>query len=74
MPPTQDPLFSGMGQAVRIATDLLASLIVGGGLGWLVDTYLLSSAPWGVVVGLMLGLAAGIRNAYRAAQRWGADE
>ena len=66
-------MFAGMGQAVRIATDLLASLIVGGGLGWLVDVYLLPSRPWGVIIGLVLGLVAGSRNAYRASQRWGSD-
>ncbi len=70
MPPPNDPLYSGLGQAVRIGTDLLASLVVGGGLGWAVDTYLLGSKPWGLVVGLILGIIAGIRNAYRAAQRW----
>lgn len=70
MPPPQDPFYAGLGQAVRIGTELLAALIVGGGLGWIVDTYLLGSAPWGLVVGLMLGAAAGVRNAYRAAQRW----
>jgi ATP synthase protein I len=70
MPPTQDPLYAGLGQAVRIGTELLAALIVGGGLGWLVDTYLLGTNPWGIVVGLVLGAAAGVRNAYRMAQRW----
>jgi ATP synthase protein I len=70
MPPSQDPFYAGLGQAVRIGTDLLAALIVGGGLGWTVDTYLLNSTPWGMVVGLVLGVIAGIRNAYRAAMRW----
>lgn len=70
MPPSQDPFYAGLGQAVRIGTDLLASLIVGGGLGWAIDTYLLDSTPWGVVVGLGLGVTAGIRNAYRSAMRW----
>ncbi|MCA9464975.1 MAG: AtpZ/AtpI family protein [Nitrospira sp.] len=70
MAPSQDPLFSGLGQAMRVGTDLLAALIVGGFLGWLVDSYVLGSTPWGVAVGLILGLVAGIRNAYRAAQRW----
>ena len=70
MPPPQDPLYAGLSQAVRIGTDLLAALIVGGGLGWAVDTYLLGSTPWGLVVGLIFGVAAGIRNAYRSAQRW----
>ncbi|MER3423589.1 MAG: hypothetical protein C4293_10490 [Nitrospiraceae bacterium] len=71
MPPSTDPFYAGLGQAVRIGTELLASVIVGGGLGWLVDTYLFASRPWGVVIGLILGVIAGILNAYRAAQRWG---
>ena len=70
MAPSQNPMFAGLGQAVRVGTDLLAALIVGGVLGWLIDTYLLGSTPWAMVVGLILGLGAGIRNAYRTAQRW----
>lgn len=70
MPPSQDPFYAGLGQAVRIGTDLLAALIVGGGLGWAVDTYILGTNPWGMVVGLVLGVIAGIRNAYRSAMRW----
>ena len=71
MAPSQDPLFAGLGQAMRVGTDLLAALVVGGFLGWLIDSYVLDTTPWGVSVGLVLGLIAGIRNAYRAAQRWG---
>jgi len=71
MAPSQDPMFAGLGQAMRVGTDLLAALIVGGFLGWLIDSYVLDSTPWGVSVGLVLGLIAGVRNAYRAAQRWG---
>lgn len=70
MPPSQDPFYAGLGQAVRIGTELLAALIVGGGLGWAIDTYLLDSGPWGMVGGLILGALAGIRNAYRSAQQW----
>ena len=70
MPLYQDPLFAGLGQAVRIGTDLIAALVVGGGLGWVVDAYLLPSSPWGLVVGLIFGLVTGIRNAYRSAQSW----
>lgn len=70
MPPSTDPFYAGLGQAVRIGTELLAALIVGGGLGWLIDTYLLGSSPWGIVIGLVLGVIAGIRNAYRRAQEW----
>ena len=70
MPPSQDPFYAGLGQAVRIGTELLAALIVGGGLGWALDTYLLETGPWGMVAGLVLGATAGVRNAYRSAQRW----
>jgi ATP synthase protein I len=70
MPPSQDPFYAGLGQAVRIGTELLAALIVGGGLGWAVDTYLMDSGPWGMVGGLILGAIAGVRNAYRSAQQW----
>lgn len=70
MPPSHDPLYAGLGQAVRIGTELLAALIVGGGLGWVTDTYLLDSTPWGLVTGMGLGAAAGVRSAYRSAQRW----
>ena len=70
MPQSQDPFYAGLGQAVRIGTELLAALIVGGGLGWVDDTYVLGTTPWVMVVGLMLGAGAGVRNAYRMAQRW----
>ncbi|MGH7236237.1 MAG: AtpZ/AtpI family protein [Nitrospiraceae bacterium] len=70
MPPSNDPFYAGLGQAVRIGTELLGALVVGGGLGWLADTYLFASGSWGVVAGLVLGAIAGVRNAYRAAERW----
>ena len=70
MPPSNDPFYAGLGQAVRIGTELRASLVVGGGLGFAADTYLFGSGPWGLVIGLVVGVAAGIRNAMRAAQNW----
>jgi len=70
MPQSQDPIYAGLGQAIRIGTELLAALIVGSGLGWAIDTYLLDTGPWALVVGLILGALAGVRNAYRMAQRW----
>lgn len=70
MPPSNDPFYAGLGQAVRMGTELLASLVVGGGLGLAADTYLFGSGPWGLVIGLVVGVAAGIRNVMRAAQNW----
>jgi ATP synthase protein I len=70
MPPSNDPFYAGLGQAVRIGTELVASLVVGGGLGWAADIYLFGSWPWGLVIGLVVGVAAGIRNVMRAARNW----
>ena len=70
MTPPRDPFLAGLGQAVRMGTELLASLIVGGGLGWAIDTYLLDTTPWGMVIGLILGVAAGILNVMRDARTW----
>ncbi|MBM4132602.1 MAG: hypothetical protein FJ245_02440 [Nitrospira sp.] len=70
MPPSNDPFYAGLGQAVRMGTELLASLVVGGGLGWVADTYLFGSWPWGLVIGLVVGVGAGIRNVMRVAQNW----
>jgi len=70
MPQSTNPLYAGLGQALRIGTEVLAALIVGGGLGWLADTYLFASGPWGLVIGLILGMVAGVLNAHRSAQRW----
>lgn len=70
MPPSNDPFYAGLGQAVRIGTELLAAMIVGGGLGWAADTYLVESGTWGLVIGLVIGVVAGIRNAMRVARNW----
>ncbi|MCP9454810.1 MAG: AtpZ/AtpI family protein [Nitrospira sp.] len=67
---SNDPFYAGLGQAVRLGTELIATLIVGGGLGWAIDEYVLETEPWGLVVGLVLGAIAGGRNVYRLAQRW----
>jgi F0F1-type ATP synthase assembly protein I len=48
------------GEAMRFATDFIAATAVGAGLGIAVD-YGLNSAPFGVVIGLMLGCATGVK-------------
>lgn len=56
----------GMGLALRLASEFIAGILVGAGLGWLVDR-LLGTSPWGLIVLLMLGFAAGVLNVIRAA-------
>ena len=55
---------SGLGVALRIGVELVAALIVGGGIGFLLDRWL-GTAPWLLVVFFLLGAGAGIVNVYR---------
>ena len=59
----------GLGWATRLTTEMFAALVVGGGLGWLVDEWL-GTQPWLMLVFLLVGCAAGILNAYRVARRF----
>lgn len=55
----------GMAQALRLASEFAAGIIVGGGIGWFVDWFL-GWSPWGLIVFLMLGFAAGVLNILRS--------
>ena len=59
------------GVAFRFATELVAALIVGGGLGWGIDWLFghfgFHTRPVFLIVFFVLGAAAGIRNVMRAA-------
>lgn len=52
--------------AVRFGGEFGAAIIVGALLGFGAD-YFLHSGPWGLVIGLGLGFAAGVVNVVRAA-------
>ncbi|MFN0262637.1 AtpZ/AtpI family protein [Tepidamorphus sp. 3E244] len=58
---------SGFGQALRMSSEFVAGILVGAGLGWLIDR-VFDTAPWGLIVFLMLGFGAGILNILRAAK------
>lgn len=58
------PAASGLGHAMRISSDLLAGLIVGGVLGYGLDVWL-GTSPWFLLGGLGVGFAAGLRNMAR---------
>jgi len=64
-PPTQ------LGIASRFATELVAALLVGGGLGWGIDwlfgRYGVHTKPVFLIALFVLGAVAGIRNVMRAA-------
>ena len=54
------------GQAIRISTELIAGLAVGAALGYGADR-LLGTSPWGFILLFLLGFAASVLNAIRAA-------
>jgi ATP synthase protein I len=57
-----------MGQALKLATEMIAGVAVGGFIGWWLD-WVLGTGPIFLVVFLLLGGAAGIVNVVRNAQR-----
>jgi ATP synthase protein I len=57
---------SGYAKGFRLSSELVAGVVVGAGIGWLVDHWL-GVAPWGLIVFLLLGFAAGVLNVMRSA-------
>jgi ATP synthase protein I len=55
-----------LGMAFRFTTEIVVALLVGGGLGWLLDR-LFHTTPVLIIVMFVLGGAAGIRNVIKAA-------
>ena len=55
---------SGLSLALRIGVELVAALIVGVGIGLLLDNWL-GTRPWFLLLFFILGSAAGILNVFR---------
>ena len=62
---------SGLSLGFRLASEFAAAIIVGAGLGYLIDM-VLPTRPWGMVVLLLLGFAAGVLNVVRATKEMNA--
>lgn len=63
---------AAMGQAMKIAIELVVGIAVGGFIGKVLDDQF-GSAPWLLIVFLMLGFAAGLLNIVRTARRLQAE-
>ena len=59
---------TGMGTGLRLSAELIAGLLVGLGIGWALDRWL-GTAPWLLLVFMLLGIAAGIMNVIRSGNR-----
>ncbi|HUO93723.1 MAG TPA: AtpZ/AtpI family protein [Rhizomicrobium sp.] len=64
--PDQEAPPTSLGIASRFATELVVAVAFGGGLGWALDRWL-GTKPIFLLVLVLLGAAAGIRNVMRAA-------
>jgi len=57
---------SGWNRGMRLGSEFIAAILVGAGMGYLLDLWLHTS-PWLLLVMLMVGFAAGVLNVIRAA-------
>jgi ATP synthase protein I len=57
---------SALARGFRLSTELVAGVLAGAGIGWVLDRWL-GISPWGMIVFLLLGFAAGVLNVMRAA-------
>ena len=55
----------GFAQAIKVASEFVAGIAVGAGIGWLIDR-MAGTSPWALIVFLLLGFAAGVMNVLRA--------
>jgi ATP synthase protein I len=57
---------SGWNRGMRLGSEFIAAVLVGAGIGYLLDLWL-NTSPWLLLVMLLVGFAAGVLNVVRAA-------
>ena len=61
---------SAIGKAMRLSSEFVAGIVAGALIGWVVDKFA-GTSPWELIILLMLGFAAGVRNLLRASNMLG---
>ncbi|HEY8577854.1 MAG TPA: AtpZ/AtpI family protein [Devosia sp.] len=56
---------SGIARGLRLGSEFAAAILVGTGIGYVIDQGLKTS-PWGLLIMLLVGFAAGVLNVIRA--------
>ena len=59
---------SGAGFGFKISTEIIAALVVGVGIGLIVDKYF-ETKPFGLIIFFIFGALAGFLNVYRVMRR-----
>lgn len=57
---------SAIARGLRLSAELVAGVLFGAALGWLLDRWL-GTSPWALIVFLMLGFAGGVLSVLRSA-------
>ncbi|WP_310621061.1 AtpZ/AtpI family protein [Flexibacterium corallicola] len=64
---------TGLSQAWKMSSEFVAGVLVGAAMGWMFDSWL-GTKPWGLIIFLLLGFAAGVVNLLRSAGRMAEPE
>ena len=64
----ENPQTSNIGQAFKLSTELVAAVLVGTIIGFILDNWF-DTKPWLIIIFFFLGAIAGILNVIRAANR-----
>ncbi|MBB4002931.1 MAG: AtpZ/AtpI family protein [Aurantimonas endophytica] len=68
--PDRSQGMQGIAQGLKIASEFVAGILVGTAIGYLIDT-LAGTSPFGLIIFLMIGFAAGVLNVIRGASAKG---
>ena len=64
----ENPQTSNIGQAFKLSTELVAAVLVGTIIGFILDNWF-DTKPWLIIIFFFLGAAAGMLNVIRTANQ-----
>ena len=64
----ENPQTSNIGQAFKLSTELVAAVLVGTIIGFILDNWF-DTKPWLIIIFFFVGVVAGIFNVIRAAKK-----
>ena len=68
----ENPQTSNIGQAFKLSTELVAAVLVGTIIGFILDNWF-DTKPWLIIIFFFIGVAAGITNVIRSAKKMQKD-
>ena len=64
----ENPQNSNIGQAFKLSTELVAAVLVGTIIGFILDNWF-DTKPWLIIIFFFVGVVAGILNVIRSAKK-----